>query len=125
LESAAIRRRLVAKRRHVQVRHRRWHLRSEDGATAQTLSASANTTGSQFRKVLVSIKRDGTYVVTYGAVAATQAAALKPAEPVDSVEVGYLEIPVSFTGGTTAITAGMCKQAALIADSVGQAGALP
>lgn len=81
-------------------------------ASAQVLPDGINTTGSQCRKVLVSIKQDGAYAFTNGDAAATQGAALKPALPAGSCEVGYIEVPVSFTKGSTAVTSGMCKQTA-------------
>jgi hypothetical protein len=87
--------------------------------TAQTLASGANTTASQYRKAVVGINQSGTFAVTYGPTAASQNAALKPPVPSGQTEVGYFEIPISFTAGTTPITSGMCKQAAPPAAALG------
>ena len=78
--------------------------------------AAGVTSGAEFRKDLISIGAAGTFTVTVGTVAASQGAAVKPACPAGEVELGWIEVPNSFTPGTTAVTAGMLKQTILGAD---------
>ena len=72
------------------------------------------TTSTQFMKVLVTVKKAGTHGIYSGAKVASQALAVKPAVPAAECEIAYLEIPNSFTAGTTSVTAGMCKQASAV-----------
>lgn len=72
--------------------------------------AGAATSAGQFRKVAVDVTSAGAIVTTVGAVADTQANAVLPQTPADSITIGWLEIPASFVPGTTAVTTGMCKQ---------------
>lgn len=69
----------------------------------------ASTTSGQFRKVLLSIDTAGAITATAGAVAASQAAAVLPDTPDGDLPIAYLELPASFTSGSTSITSGMCK----------------
>ena len=77
-----------------------------------------STTGSQYRKVTICVNSAGTHRVHAGSVAATQAAALKRACWDSEAEAGYLELPTSFTGATTAVTGAMCKQDPTLASQV-------
>lgn len=98
---------------------------SGNAATAQVLTGmtpTAITTSVQFQKILVTGKRAGTLGIYSGAKASSQGKALKPVTPVGEIELGWIELPTSFTAGTTAITSGMCKQGPLPADAVGQLG---
>lgn len=71
----------------------------------------ASTTDSQFRKVLLSIDTAGDITATAGAVSTvSQADAALPDTPSGELPIGYLELPNSFTSGTTSVTAGMCKR---------------
>lgn len=72
--------------------------------------AGANTTGAQYRKTLIAINASGTISMVHGDTAATQAAAVIPDPVADTLPIGYLEIPVSFTSGTTDVTSGMIKR---------------
>jgi len=66
----------------------------------------ADTTSGQYRKV--SICSDGaTCRAEIGAVAASQATAVMPACADSEALLGYISLPVSFTGGTTGVTSGM------------------
>jgi hypothetical protein len=91
---------------------------TEDGANAQVLPATVNTTAAQYRKAALCIDAAGTYRLEVGTTAASQAAAVKPPCSDFEAEVGYLEIPNSFTATSTSVTAGMCKQAATAASQV-------
>lgn len=73
------------------------------------VDAGAATASGQFRKVAVDVKSDGSVVQTVGAIASSQLAATLPATPVDSITVGWLEIPASFVPATTNVTTGMLK----------------
>lgn len=81
-------------------------------AAADNIAApGASTTASQFRKVLLSINTSGTITATAGAVSTvSQADAALPDVPSGELAIGYLELPNSFTSGTTSVTAGMCKR---------------
>jgi hypothetical protein len=78
--------------------------------TAQTVPAGATTDAATFRKVLLEVDAAGTLTKTVGVGAADQASAVKPAPTVNRIEIGWLELPNSFTAGTTALTAGMLKK---------------
>lgn len=80
------------------------------GTTDNIATPNGNTSAGQFRKDLISIDAAGTITVTAGTVAASQGAAVKPACPANQVELGWIEVPASFTAGTTDVTAGMLKQ---------------
>lgn len=69
-----------------------------------------NTTGVQYRKVSIQIDAAGTVTFVAGATAASQGAAVHPPVGAGKVEIGWLELPVSFTSGTTVITSGMIQQ---------------
>lgn len=64
-----------------------------------------NTPAAQTRKVRVQINAAGTLSFSEGAAAAAQVLAPIPRRTASLVTVGWIEIPVSFTYGTTAFTA--------------------
>lgn len=78
-------------------------------ATDDIAQPASTTNGSQYAKDLISINASGTVTVTAGTKAASQGAAVKPDVPADNVELGWIEVPASFTPGTTDVTAGMLK----------------
>lgn len=83
------------------------------GLSAQSMSG-INTTAGQYRKVTVCIDNAKNYALVAGTVSTvSQNAALKKPCPSQFAEVGYLELPPSFTGGSTDLTSDMCKQAAV------------
>ena len=69
----------------------------------------ASTTSGQFRKVLICVDAAQAITTVAGAVAATAAAAVLPSPTAGTLPIGYLELPESFTSGTTDVTSGMCK----------------
>lgn len=75
------------------------------------VAVGAATAAGEFRKVLIEAKADGSVVQVVGDKAATQATAKLPDGNTDAVSIGYLEVPASFTPGTTAVTTGMIKDA--------------
>lgn len=80
-------------------------------AAADNIAAPGTSTAAgEFLKVLVCIDSAGTVSVVAGEKAATQALAELPDTPANKLAIGYLEIPESFTSGTTNVTAGMCKR---------------
>ena len=92
------------------------------GASANVVLplTTPDTTGTQYRKLTITIDQAGAYALVIGAVATgSQAAALKSPAPAGTTEVAYIELPVSFTARTTTITAGMLKQAAAPAVALG------
>lgn len=73
--------------------------------------AAGITSAGQYRKDLISIDATGTVTVTAGTVSTvSQNAAVKPAVPAGGIELGWIEVPPSFTPGTTVVTTGMLKQ---------------
>lgn len=64
-----------------------------------------NTPAATFRKVRVQIDADGTLSFSEGASAGSQAAAAVPRRTANRATVGWIEIPASFTYGTTAFSA--------------------
>jgi hypothetical protein len=82
------------------------YLKGAEDDIAQPLTT---TTSVQHVKELISINAAGTVALTAGNVAATAEEALLPATPAGSLAIGWLEIPVSFTPGTTALTNAMIK----------------
>lgn len=75
-----------------------------------SVPAGAVTGAGEFRKVLVEVKADGTVATVVGdKVTTVQADAKLPKGNTDAISIGWLEIPASFTPGTTTVTAGMCK----------------
>lgn len=64
-----------------------------------------NTAAAQFRKVRIQINTAGTLSFSEGAVAAAQVNAPLPRRTASLVTVGWIEIPASFTYGTTAFNA--------------------
>lgn len=84
---------------------------AEAKAAADDIAApGASTSSGEFRKILLSINAAGTITATAGAVAASQALAELPSTPTGELPIGYLELPASFTSGSTSLTTGMCKQ---------------
>lgn len=79
-------------------------------AAADNIASPASTSAGQYRKDLISLDAAGTVTVTAGAVAVSQDAAVLPACPADNVPVGWIEVPASFTSGTTEVTAGMLRK---------------
>ena len=74
------------------------------------LPNGATTGAGLYRKVLVSMASDGTYGFVVGvASAGSQDAAVKPAAGAGSREVGWIELPPNFAGGT--LTRAMLQQA--------------
>ena len=84
------------------------------------LTPTAVTSSAQYQKVLVTLKQAGTYGVYTGAKAASQALALLPEVPAGEVYIAHLELPVSFTAGSTAIDVAYCKQDDAPAATLGQ-----
>lgn len=64
-----------------------------------------NTSATQARKVRVHVNTAGTLSFTEGAPASAQAVALIPRRAENLVTVGWIEIPPSFTYGTTNFSA--------------------
>lgn len=60
-----------------------------------------NTAAGQFRKVRVEINTAGTVSFKEGAVGTTQGVATMPNRSTGKATLGYIEIPASFTYGTT------------------------
>lgn len=88
-------------------------LRTIPAAANQAVDTGAATGAGQFRKVLVCISDAGAVTQVVGSTAGSQATAPTPAQPNgDVVVVGTIEVPASFTPGTTAVTAAMLKKAA-------------
>lgn len=89
-------------------------------ATGIAVPGGAATSASQFCKVLVEIDANNAGAQTSSNVfltagpltAVSQAAATLPALTAARIAIGWLEIPNSFTPGTTAVTSGMCRQVA-------------
>lgn len=86
------------------------------GGVARSKAAANNiappgssTDAGQYRKVLICIDEAGAVSTVAGAIAATQAAALAPMTPANKLPIGVLELPASFTSGTTPVTSDMCK----------------
>lgn len=77
-------------------------------ANTNIAAPGASTSAGEFRKILISGNAAGTITATAGAIAASQALAALPTLPADNVPLAYLELPASFTSGTTDVTAGMC-----------------
>lgn len=69
----------------------------------------ASTSAGEFRKVLLSINTAGAITATAGTIAASQALAELPDTPSGQLPIAYIELPASFTSGSTSLTAGMCK----------------
>ena len=76
-------------------------------ATDDIDQPATTTIADEFAKDLISIDAAGSVTVTGGVIAASQVLAVKPAVPAGEVEIGYIEIPASFTPGATDVTAGM------------------
>lgn len=76
------------------------------------VAAGAATGVGEFRKVLVEVNAAGAITQVVGEKAASQAAAKLPAGDPTRISVGYIEIPASFTPGTTACTNAMLKSVA-------------
>jgi hypothetical protein len=91
---------------------------TKTAATGQAVTACGNTTGSQYRKCTLCMNQAATLRFAPGAVAASQAAALKPSCSDSETEIAYLELPTSFTAGSTSITSNMLKQAATRASAI-------
>lgn len=89
-------------------------------ATGIAVPAGAQTSSIQFCKVLVEVdgnnagaQTSANVFLTAGPlVTGSQSAAPLPALTPTRIAIGWLEIPSSFTPGSTALTAGMCKQVA-------------
>lgn len=80
------------------------------GATA--VPAGAATAAGQFRKVLIEKDSANAVSTVVGNIAADQASAVLPAGDPTKISVGYIEVPASFTPGTTSLTAPMLKKVA-------------
>lgn len=74
------------------------------------VAAGAATGAGEFRKVLVEVAADSGVHQVVGDKAASQAAAKLPAGDPARISIGYIEIPASFTPGTTACTNAMLKK---------------
>lgn len=91
---------------------------TKTAASTQTITTCGNTSTAQYRKCTVCVDAAGTLAYRTGAIAASQAAATKPPCRDNEVEVAYIELPPSFTSGTTTVTAGMLQQASTTASQV-------
>lgn len=69
----------------------------------------ASTAAGGFRKVLVCIDSAGAVSTVAGAIASAQELAPQPETPAEKLAIGVIELPASFTSGTTAVTTDMCK----------------
>lgn len=79
--------------------------------TGIAVDAGATTAAGQFRKVLIQMDSSGTITQKVGAAVTTaQADAIKPTVDTDKVSLGWLELPASFTAGTTNLTLAMLKK---------------
>jgi len=79
-------------------------------ASADDIAAPGfSTEAAEFRKVLLCIDSAGTITTVGGEIAASQALAEAPEPTADTLPIGILELPASFTSGSTSITSGMCK----------------
>lgn len=89
-------------------------------AAQRTTAGLTNTAAGQFRKVRVQIDSAGALTEKEGGVASAQVNAPLPRRTANRTTVGWIEIPASFTYGTTAFTAGMFKNGDPdLADGVG------
>lgn len=78
--------------------------------TGIAVLAGTDTAAGQFRKVLIQMDAAGTITQKSGAIAGTQADAIKPAPDTDKISLGWLELPASFVPGTTNLTLAMLKK---------------
>lgn len=79
-------------------------------AAQDDISEPLTTTGAgEFVKELICIDSAGTISLVAGDAAATQAAATLPDVPANKLAIGYIEVPESFTPGTSNVTSGMLK----------------
>ena len=76
-----------------------------NAAEEVSVTGLTNTSATQFRKVRVEIAAAGTLLFSEGAPATAQALARIPRRVASRATVGWIEIPASFTYGTTAFTA--------------------
>lgn len=67
------------------------------------------TEADEFVKELIVIDSAGTVSLVAGEVAESQAEAELPETPEDKLPIGYIEVPASFTPGTSNVTTGMLK----------------
>lgn len=74
-------------------------------AVESAVTGLTNTTATQFRKLRVEIGAAGTLLFTEGPAATAQALALIPRRGASRATVGWIEIPASFTYGTTSFSA--------------------
>ena len=73
-----------------------------DNIDITTAAGLVNTAPNQFCKLRVEINSGGTVSAVQGGIAASQAAAPFPTRSSGKATLGYIEIPASFTFGTTA-----------------------
>ena len=78
-------------------------------ATDNIATPNGNTIVGEYRKDLITLDAAGSFTVTAGTVAASQAAANLPNTPAGGCPIGHIEVPASFTAGTDSVTAGMLK----------------
>lgn len=72
-----------------------------------SVTGLTNTTATQFRKARVEINTAGTVSFKEGPAATAQVNAIMPRRTASRATLGWLQVPNSFTYGTTAFTAGM------------------
>lgn len=91
---------------------------AKTAANGEAVTACGNTGTGEYLKCTLCMDAAATLRFEPGAIAASQAAALKPPCKDAEVELAYLELAPSFTSGSTTVTAGMIKQAPTIASTV-------
>lgn len=76
-----------------------------DNIDVTTGAGLTNTIAAQFCKLRVEIDSAGTVTVKQGAITAAQALAPIPARTASRATLGYIQVPASFTFGTTGFDA--------------------
>ena len=79
-------------------------------ASAANALTGAGTSASEYRKVLIERNASGTVSIKVGTAAASQDDAELPAGDTDKISIGHIEVPASFTVGTSLITEAMIVQ---------------
>ena len=76
----------------------------DKAASTVATTTAISTAAAQFRKAVIEMDSAGVITIRAGDIAISQALAVRPTDDPTKIILGHIEVPASFTGGTTALT---------------------
>jgi hypothetical protein len=76
----------------------------DKAASSVATTVAVSTGAAQFMKAVIEMDASGVITIRAGVIAASQLLAVRPTDDPTKIILGHIEIPASFTGGTTTLS---------------------